>query len=208
MTKKFWMIMLTVAIAFVLAACSTEKAEAPEQFSPESQTITESAPPAPESMETNAAQAKYDASPVVITVNNLAAAGLSEDGSASVTDLEDNGTHPAVQENLPVEGLPRVTDGQTITTMADVRQGPGIDYGQLGTLQLGQLVDVVAINPQQDWVLIKSSGLIGWVLAENMSLFDLPDVLPTVMTSAPDANMPVGEIAPIFAVSGEGEPDA
>jgi len=155
----------------------------------------------------------------VVTAGNIAAAQVTEINDITLETDQSISTVPAAAtdvtstagldtHSLSVENLVRVMDGQVVISTANVRQGPGTDYQELGTLHLGQLVDVLAIDPQQDWVLIKSSGLIGWVSLNYMALFDSPDDLPVVLSATPAPNLPLGEIAPIFAVSGLEGPDA
>ncbi len=121
--------------------------------------------------------------------------------TASTAEPTQTATVTSPHEGLPVESLARVADGQVIVSAVNVRQGPGPDYAALGALRLGQVVDVLATNSNQDWGLIQSSGLTGWVWLAGIDLMGVSGPLPVVHSSAPDQAIPAGEIAPI-SVSG------
>ncbi|MEW5961354.1 MAG: SH3 domain-containing protein, partial [Chloroflexota bacterium] len=98
--------------------------------------------------------------------------------------------------------LPPVTHGIITISAVNLRQGPGVDYPKLGTLQLGQTVDVLATNPRQDWVLVQSGQLTGWISLNYLDLFDSDKVLPVVRTSPPEQVKANGKLAPLEAQPG------
>lgn len=79
--------------------------------------------------------------------------------------------------------------GQVIVSVLNVRQEPGPTYATVGTLKLGQVVDVVATNPTRTWVLIQTHELSGWAWLQHLELFDSPDELPVIQPSS----TPTGE---------------
>lgn len=93
----------------------------------------------------------------------------------------------AEDSSLPAADLPRITDGQVIVSAVNVRQGPGPAYSKLDILQLGQVVDVLATNPNLDWVLVQSGDRTGWVSLDYIDLFDEVEILPVL---SPDSLLP------------------
>jgi uncharacterized protein YraI len=98
--------------------------------------------------------------------------------------------------------LPAVTSGLITTSAVNLRQGPGANYAKLGTLSLGQIVDVLATNLSQDWVLVQSGQLTGWISLDYLDLSDSDKVLPVVRSGSPEQVNASGNIAPLVMETG------
>ncbi len=63
----------------------------------------------------------------------------------------------------------------------NVRQGPGASYGRIGTLEKGDEVAVLAVNPPRDWALVSSPNPgEGWVSLKFLTIAGSLDNTPIV----------------------------
>lgn len=115
------------------------------------------------------------------------------------TDNRQRTTDNGLVTNDQAPELPAVTHGLITISAVNLRQGPSVDYAKLGTLPLGQTVDVLATNPRQDWVLVQSDQLTGWISLNYIDLFDSDTVLPVARSSPAEQVNASGKLAPLVA---------
>jgi hypothetical protein len=63
---------------------------------------------------------------------------------------------------------------------ATLRNGPGVDYIQVGTLTLGARVEIVGRNNDSSWWLVSTPNGLAWVQAGTVAAYDLNDDIPVV----------------------------
>jgi len=121
--------------------------------------------------------------------------GISADGlwlaiKVPYFDVEAGWVRSADVLSQNVDGLPVISGGSTASieqrptdewpvaealTSVNIRSGPGTIYPRIGLLEIGQVMPVVAISPDEQWLAIQSPiGEVGWVArnlvaARNMS---------------------------------------
>ncbi|GAB4545647.1 MAG: hypothetical protein Kow0063_39780 [Anaerolineae bacterium] len=88
----------------------------------------------------------------------------------------------------------------------NVRQGPGAAYEKLGHLLRDDEVEVLALNKTEEWALVRTAaGDLGWVSLDYLAIDGSLEAAPRIISSAPDRNLPPGQVAPAFSMpSGAG----
>ncbi|MCG3210739.1 MAG: hypothetical protein FOGNACKC_04370 [Anaerolineae bacterium] len=184
--KKQYFTLMIVALTILLAGCAGHAGE--QALRP----IDAAAWPAPAAAQPTVPPTPFPkinledvctATPAPpVTAANIEPAGLSVAAAPEEPAADSTPTAPV---GLPdMSALTPLIDGQVNTSAVNLRQGPGPDYAKVGILELGRVVDVLAINPAGDWVLIKSSKLTGWVYLDYLDLLAPADNLPVVMPAA------------------------
>lgn len=110
------------------------------------------------------------------------------------------GVSAAGGQTIAVNELTPVALAQVITDGVNVRQRPGGNYARLATLAQGQVVDVLALNRDYEWALVKiTSSQAGWVSIDFLDISGNLSAAPIVRTLEPTST---DEVAPVVIVSG------
>ncbi len=80
---------------------------------------------------------------------------------------------------------------------ANVRQGPGADFGLLGWLNSGDAVEILGLSASKDWALVKSSALTGWVYLPLLAVDGSLSAAPLFVTAYPDGSFGADNLAPM-----------
>jgi uncharacterized protein YgiM (DUF1202 family) len=105
---------------------------------------------------------------------------------------------------LAVADFAPVTTARVNNESLNMRQGPGAAYELLRTLSRGDEVAVLALNQTKDWVLVKTAnGEWGWVSLAYLAVEGSLTGAPQVRSPAPGGDFTPGQVAPIFASTGE-----
>lgn len=217
MEKQFWFLSLLLLLALTLTGCGILAGADEEPLEPlDAATWPTSVPPTSAASPTpfphvdlapTATPTLVLAQPTaVVTKESLAGQltsddALETDNQAQVTP-DQGQTIPETATPSAQPELPAVTSGLITTSAVNVRQGPGANYVKLGTLSLGQTVDVFATNLSQDWVLVQNGQLTGWISLDYLDLFDSAEVLPVVRSASAEQVNASGNIAPLVMESG------
>ncbi len=217
MKKKTWFLSLLLLFSLALTGCGLVAGADEEPLEPlDAATWPTSVPPTAAASPTPFPHADWapTATPqvvlaqptAVVTKESLAGQSTSDDAlvtnnPAQVTPNQGQIT-PATATPSAQPELPAVTSGLITISAVNVRQGPGANYAKLGTLSLGHTVDVFATNPRQDWVLVQSGQLAGWISLSYLDLSDSDKVLPVVRSGSPEQVKASGNIAPLVMETG------
>lgn len=129
-----------------------------------------------------------DAAPV-LPANPLAAVATNTGGEQSGQAV----SAPARVQDLEATAAARVN-----TEQLNMRQGPGVAYGMLGSLGMDETVSVLALNKSQDWALVETPDqAMGWVSIDYLELDGSLEEVPTVLSARPETNIPDGSLAPL-----------
>jgi uncharacterized protein YraI len=90
----------------------------------------------------------------------------------------------AVVSAVDTAGLAPAAGGTVTVSAVNVRQSPLPEAAKLGVLTENEAVAVLALNPKQDWALVKTDSLTGWVSLDYLQLDASPDEIPTVKNTA------------------------
>ncbi len=167
--KKLNFTLMMLILLLLLAGCGGQVAGSPQPVNAASISPPVAAPDTPHPApipKFAAAEAQADShTPAAVHIEGEPAA-LHTDGSTRPQQAQ-----PAVA-SLSGDAVdpPTVCSAQAIVSVVKVRQGPGPGFAKLGALQLGQVVDVLGFNPQQDWAQIRSGQLTGWVSLDYLDL--------------------------------------
>jgi hypothetical protein len=90
----------------------------------------------------------------------------------------------AAEPNVPLEPAAPVPTPQPFAIAhqggVTLRNGPGVDYRQVGTLTLGARVEIVGRNGDSSWWLVSTPNGLAWVRADIVAAYDLNAEIPVV----------------------------
>lgn len=118
----------------------------------------------------------------------------------------------------PTVALPPTPEGVTVqpkSGVLNVRAGPGTNYDRIGQLRQSDVVQVIGVGPNLDWLVINFAGGRGWVQASltnvNGNLQSVPIILPPPSPTPIPATLtptaqPIADVVPISVVLNPPQP--
>jgi len=83
------------------------------------------------------------------------------------------------------EPVPEPADNSAVTTeRVFLRDGPGLNFGVIGTVNTGRTVDVERCNPEGTWCRVTTNSRRGWVVAQYLRV---PQIQTPQQTTPPPA---------------------
>jgi hypothetical protein len=166
------LVMPALLVAVALAGCtaSSDASSQLQPLQPGQWPTTTPVPPSP----TVSPFPQVDWTPTPAAADQAAAMpDQGQDGPGTATAM------PVVSAAPAFAGLP----GQ-VAASANVRAGPGTGYPIITVVYQGDKLTVLATDPAQDWLLVRSSGQEGWVSRSLVTISGNISALPKATPSA------------------------
>ncbi len=131
---------------------------------------------------------------------NPLAAFLGQSSTASKSGGQVAPVKPIDPDDLDV-----IASATVNNAALNLRQRPGSSYKLLNTLSDGDVVEILALNRDKEWTLLKdSNGQLGWGSMDYLNIDGPIANAPQLRTLEPGANHPPDQIAPIAGAASSG----
>lgn len=115
---------------------------------------------------------------VAVSVVDQAGLGLGDDSGEQNADTAD-ASELSLPTALPPTDVP-ITRRATVTTVSNLREGPGTQFELVDRAEVDQEIELVAANPAGDWYKIRHASGEAWIYAELVSARGDVDSLPRI----------------------------
>lgn len=106
---------------------------------------------------------------------------------------------PEPTSTAPIE-TPILEVGSPIVTASEndinIRSGPDTNYDVIGTLPIGESLEIIGRNADSSWWQVSTPNGIGWIFANVATASNVNDTIPIVESSSPHVPPTATEVSP------------
>ncbi len=209
MKKQFWILAALIVGVVALTGCNAASAAetTPQVLDraswPQQQPATPT-PPAtsfPKITMADVVSVKEPNTPAIesaVSTISTSVATAAQNSETVGVEATPTATQPAIRaDELLATQLAAITSAGVGEKGANVRQGPGADFGLLGWLNQGDAVDILGLSASKDWALVKNTDVLGWVYLPLLNIDGDLTGAPLIVTAYPDGDFGAQELAPM-----------